>query len=446
MNPDLKAKLEAALKAATDAGDMTIVHSLAAILKKEPSAPDGQQPPSEPMAAANTPDAPVTPPPADAEMVEPAAGPLYTAAQAQLEALYPGHEFEDELPDAVVICTQDDTGEHYLEITVTMNADGTVTLGEPVEVEPPADEPPIEPTEMMKTKRVVQAKGYVVDLGDKPPTEYRLWAYGTVETSKGSFLFTKEDAAAVIADIKTRGVELHFDYEHGTFSDAANSGQPIPAAGWYNVEARDDGLWLTNIRWTPTAAKMLEEREYRYLSPAFGVNETTNHIVSLENSALTNYPATRGIVALVEAKRAELEQVVTAKNAEIAKLKSEAFEGKLAANVKALENAGVPPAVLRLVRPILAADANATSIKLANGNQTTPGTALTAALLEFAKIGKVPKGTIIESNLTPHNVTLDEAVKIVKTKLEKEGKKNVRTADLYLMARAEFPHLKEPTT
>lgn len=453
MNPDLKAKLEAALKAATDAGDMNTVHSIAAILKKETPSPPPSGDENETVTPAEydtqttaetVPVPPATPPTTPNEMeVEPAMGELYTAAQTQLEALFPGHEFEDELPDAVVIAVTDADGiETFYEITVTMNADGTATLGEPVEVQPPADEP-IEPTLMTtKTKIVANDESSLIELqisANEPPNEFRIWGYGLVRTTKGDSVLTRANAEKIVKDWQDKATLLHFDYEHGTFSDAALAGQPVPASGWYKLEARDDGLWAVDIEWTEKAKEMIRTKEYRYYSPAYLVDNTTNEIVAYENGALTNLPATKGIQVLMKAK-SELEQVVTAKNLEITKLKHEKFQIEVTANIKTLIDAGVPPAVLRMVRPILEADDTATLVKTSAKDSSKPGRLVLAALLEMIKVGAIPQGEITrgkpDQSLADLEITLSNAVDLIK----KENS-SLRDADAIIAARKRYPHL-----
>jgi phage I-like protein len=87
------------------------------------------------------------------------------------------------------------------------------------------------------------------------------------------------------------GVDLVIDYEHQTLN-AANSGQPAPAAGWFGVlEWRDDGLYATDVRWNDRAKAMIEAHEYRYISPVFTYAEQTGAVLQLLNVALTNNPA-----------------------------------------------------------------------------------------------------------------------------------------------------------
>lgn len=135
----------------------------------------------------------------------------------------------------------------------------------------------------------------------EPPKEFLMWEFGEIETTKGTFTLTKENAAEIVRKVQERGLELAFDYEHATFNPTDNG--PVPAAGWHTLELRNDGLWLSGIEWTETAADMIKKRELRYYSPAFEVNDA-NEIVGYLNCALTNFPATKNLKPLVASARA----------------------------------------------------------------------------------------------------------------------------------------------
>lgn len=140
-------------------------------------------------------------------------------------------------------------------------------------------------------------------IASEPPKEFRLFAYGANETSKGVFVLAPEGAAKIVEECKLHGVDLMIDYDHASLNpfsvDPALSGR---AAGWFNVEARGDGLWATNVRWTEAASGAIRAKEWRYVSPAFAADEAGT-ITSLLNVAITNMPATRRAIPLVAANR-----------------------------------------------------------------------------------------------------------------------------------------------
>lgn len=139
--------------------------------------------------------------------------------------------------------------------------------------------------------------------GSDPPTEFHIWPFGIVETSKGDFLFDELAAHSVLTTWREQGLELSLDYGH-----AAYHGGDAPAAGWFNLELREDGLWAVDVQWSPKADKHLRNREYRYISPWFNYDEESSRILDLVNIALTNTPATFNLRPLVAGRSAPEEE------------------------------------------------------------------------------------------------------------------------------------------
>lgn len=131
----------------------------------------------------------------------------------------------------------------------------------------------------------------------EPPREFRIFPFGVIETSWGSYLFTPEDGQALMERWRRWGNQIPIDYDH----QMLDGPPPSPAAGWADLELRQDGLWAVNVTWTPRAVEFLRNREYRYISPAFhtDVRKDGEHVVELVNLALTNLPATHKLEPLV---------------------------------------------------------------------------------------------------------------------------------------------------
>jgi phage I-like protein len=136
-----------------------------------------------------------------------------------------------------------------------------------------------------------------------PPREFLLFPLGTIKTLKGDFILSADSAAEVMEKYEEHGVDLMLDYEHAGVSPMSTPDGLARAAGWAKLELRDDGIWLSQIKWTDAAAAMLRSGEYRYLSPAFNADTRTKEIVEIVNVALTNLPATHNQRPLVEASR-----------------------------------------------------------------------------------------------------------------------------------------------
>jgi phage I-like protein len=108
-----------------------------------------------------------------------------------------------------------------------------------------------------------------------------------------------DQAASVMAAASQRTNPMVIDYEHQTLN-AQSNGQPAPAAGWFkNLEWRDgQGLFATDVAWTPAATKAIANREYRYISPVFEFDAKTGAVQRLHMAALTNNPGLDGMQAV----------------------------------------------------------------------------------------------------------------------------------------------------
>ncbi|MFZ6675386.1 phage protease [Undibacterium sp. Xuan67W] len=111
-----------------------------------------------------------------------------------------------------------------------------------------------------------------------------------------AWVVTSDIAARLIQTAQEALTRLVIDYEHQTLN-AANNGQPAPAAGWFkNMEWREDeGLFALDTEWTARAASMIAAGEYKYLSPVFSYNKTTGEVVQILHVGLTNTPALDGM-------------------------------------------------------------------------------------------------------------------------------------------------------
>lgn len=111
--------------------------------------------------------------------------------------------------------------------------------------------------------------------------------------SAGSFELEERDYKQMIFNAEQRGIEVVVDYEHATIYNPDKA----PAAGWIalaDLKAEEGNLYC-KIKWTPTAAKHIDDGEYKYLSPVFVANsydQTTDKNIgwTLHSVALTNTP------------------------------------------------------------------------------------------------------------------------------------------------------------
>lgn len=150
--------------------------------------------------------------------------------------------------------------------------------------------------------------------GDEPPTEFRIFTAGAVETTKGVFTFDEASAKSVMAEYQTHGIDLMIDYDHASLASVSlDPAQAGKAAGWFNLEVRGGELWAVNVRWTPPAADALRRKEWRFMSPAFGTDKD-GRVTDLMNVAITNLPATRNLQPLMAASAIALGANLDPKN------------------------------------------------------------------------------------------------------------------------------------
>jgi len=145
--------------------------------------------------------------------------------------------------------------------------------------------------------------------GKEPPKEILLFKKGSIKVKKigvastPDFQFTDRSFEEVIANSKDWGVRHSMDWEHTALNKALGAVAPgdgrAPAACWYDLEARPDGLYATNIEWTEQGAKDVLGKEYRYISPAFDFDPETREVTYLINASLTNLPATKGMTPIM---------------------------------------------------------------------------------------------------------------------------------------------------
>lgn len=145
--------------------------------------------------------------------------------------------------------------------------------------------------------RVILSYPTVVNLKDAtgtPPSSWIQLAKTVAFVSKryGKFAIDPSDLRMMAANFRPDVTPI--DYDHLT-SEVTKPGDGI-AAGWLKaIELRDGGKTLWGlVEWTPDAAKRIENREYRFISPSFMKDYTTptgeKVGTKLLAGALTNLP------------------------------------------------------------------------------------------------------------------------------------------------------------
>jgi hypothetical protein len=162
---------------------------------------------------------------------------------------------------------------------------------------------PAKAQELARRHRRLTQRGVALSIvvtDETPPSEFRIFTAGEVETTKGTFVFDDVAAQSVMADYEAHGIDLMIDYDHASLGSMADPALAGRAAGWFNLELRDGELWAVNVRWTQVAANALVQKEWRFMSPAFELSDG-DRISKLINVALTNIPATRQLEPLMAA-------------------------------------------------------------------------------------------------------------------------------------------------
>lgn len=108
-------------------------------------------------------------------------------------------------------------------------------------------------------------------------------------TARDGREFKVYDPGAVVLRFQEDAVDLVVDYEHQ--AARPDSKGPVPAAGWIKeLKAAEGGLW-GRVEWTATARQMIEEKEYRYISPWIVFHEKTRQVLRLKGAGLVHNPA-----------------------------------------------------------------------------------------------------------------------------------------------------------
>lgn len=130
----------------------------------------------------------------------------------------------------------------------------------------------------------------------KLPTEIKLFNVGENNTSHGVFIYdpTKKEML-----VHPNGWDkLSIDVDHLSFSEQTTP-ELRGSFGWFKLEANDDGIFAKDIEFCERMKPLLEDRAYRFVSPAFNCFKDTNIISEIINIALTNIPATINMTPII---------------------------------------------------------------------------------------------------------------------------------------------------
>ena len=241
--------------------------------------------------------------------------------------------------------------------------------------------------------------------GGALPARLKVFNWGRNETTKGDFILDEFSAKVIPANQRALGhARVALDYEHNTLPSSATyreSKEPRPVAGYGEVEVvPGDGLYLSNITWTPSGK--IAAANYEDLSIAPGTDDQRRinfiHSVALcRNGAahdvptfLSAKPPTPNTPTMPEQIPAQLTAALDQLTALTARL--EALEKKSAVIPLSAQVDGKPVEIT--AANIISLSASVAKIEAALNAQATAGDARAkeTIITGLSAAGQVPKG------------------------------------------------------
>jgi phage I-like protein len=135
-------------------------------------------------------------------------------------------------------------------------------------------------------KTVVSSLHFQIPAGAAPEWVH-LTPAGTFRGGDGRGPFTLEGADDVIRASMSAG-KIPLDENH-SIDLAAPEGRPAPARGWIvEMQSRADGLW-GRVEWTATGRRLVEEGDYRGISPVL-MSTKGGKLLKILRASLVNDP------------------------------------------------------------------------------------------------------------------------------------------------------------
>lgn len=211
---------------------------------------------------------------------------------------------------------------------------------------------------------------------------------------------TVESLQGLADDLNQRNEEVLADVDHGASRKGLS--RDTKAAGWFSRFVVDPlrGLFAT-LKLTKHGKELLENREYRYISPSFSLNEDGTP-ARLHTASLTNTPAFAGFIDPILNQEAEKAETTT--------------EGKLTMEISKDE-------LVQLIKDTVAGMEKAEE----TAEEKTEETA------ENACSEEKPKAEETAENACSDEAKNEEPVEEVKTeevKTEEEPKEEVKTEEV----------------
>lgn len=119
------------------------------------------------------------------------------------------------------------------------------------------------------------------------PDRIRVIPAGTTVGVDGR-VFTLSDPDAVVRAFRAGGRDLPIDEEHSTHIKGPK-GEPAPAVGWITDLTVEDGAIVATVAWNNSGRTLVDDRAYRYYSPAF-THDAAGRVIALRSLGLSNEP------------------------------------------------------------------------------------------------------------------------------------------------------------
>lgn len=127
------------------------------------------------------------------------------------------------------------------------------------------------------------------------PAEFKVFSWGVNESDNGTCIYDERSHVQIMMH---RGLRkrVQIDLEHLALDPYS---EDRDARGWGTLQARNDGLWLVDVEWTPDGVRRLSEGTQQYISPAFR-DDADGRVIELVNVALTALPASYNLPPLTK--------------------------------------------------------------------------------------------------------------------------------------------------
>jgi len=162
----------------------------------------------------------------------------------------------------------------------------------------------------MKTVRCLQGiHNWALDR-DELPTRIKILRWGENPAQGGSIIVDDTTAAALAAQIADpTTADVMIDFEHASVPGSPTyQKDPRKHAGTGRLDVvPGDGIYLTDIQWTPTGREFA--REYPDLSPAVRLAEDGRTVVYVHSVALTTHGALHDVTFFAAADRQECDHI-----------------------------------------------------------------------------------------------------------------------------------------